>query len=178
LSNENIKITLNERRLYLRQGDILFKSYPVAVGKPATPTPVGEFAIFEKIINPGGILGSRWMGFHVVEDGKYGIHGTISPELIGQAVSKGCVRMYNHDVEEVFSMVSLGTKVTIIPFLPVPVPQPTGIPGPGGKTYTVKPGDSLWKIAKQLGIDLYQLSSLNNLTEPYTIYPGQTLLIP
>lgn len=182
MSNENIKIALNERKLCLYQGDVLFKPYPVAIGKPATPTPAGEFAVFEKIINPGGILGSRWMGFHIVKDGKYGIHGTLSPELIGRAVSNGCVRMYNHDVEEVFAMVSLGTKVTIVPSLAVPVPQPTGIPGPTlppvGKAYTVKTGDSLWKIAKQFGVVLSLFISINNLTEPYTIYPGQKLLIP
>lgn len=176
MSNENIKIALKERRLYLFKGQILYKYYPIAIGKPVTPTPIGEFAIYEKVINPGGILGSRWMGFYLVQDGKYGIHGTIRPELIGQQVSLGCVRMFDADIEEVFPRVSLGTKVTITTSLAVPFPGTTTIPG--GKTYTVIAGDSLWKISRQLGVDLAQLIAINNLTEPYTIYPGQTLLLP
>jgi LysM repeat protein len=84
--------------------------------------------------------------------------------------------MFDADIEEVFPMVSLGTKLSIITSLSVPFPGTTNIPG--GKTYTVVVGDTLWKISKRLGINLAQLIAINNLTEPYTIYPGQTLLLP
>ena len=43
----------------------------------------------------------------------YGIHGTNEPELIGQQVSHGCIRMLNEDVEELFDVVSIGTPVSI-----------------------------------------------------------------
>jgi len=43
----------------------------------------------------------------------YGIHGTWEPETVGSAVSKGCIRMLNTDVEELFDIVPVGTAVTI-----------------------------------------------------------------
>ena len=42
-----------------------------------------------------------------------GIHGTIQPDLIGQQVSHGCVRMLNKDVEELYDIVPIGAKVLI-----------------------------------------------------------------
>lgn len=104
-----IVIALGERRLYLFQNGQIIRSYPVAIGKPSTPTPVGNYAIRHKLMNPGGPFGTRWMSFKP----HYGIHGTNRPELIGQAVSHGCVRMYNRDVEELYNMVSVGVPVEI-----------------------------------------------------------------
>jgi lipoprotein-anchoring transpeptidase ErfK/SrfK len=43
----------------------------------------------------------------------YGIHGTNKPETVGQAVSHGCVRMRNDDIERLFEMVPVGTPVFI-----------------------------------------------------------------
>ncbi len=42
------------------------------------------------------------------------IHGTNNPSSIGKAVSLGCIRMYNRDIEIIFPLVSLGTIVYII----------------------------------------------------------------
>lgn len=105
-----IVISLAERRLYLFDNGKIIRSYPVAVGKPETPTPVGDFEIRHKLMNPGGPFGTRWMSFKP----HYGIHGTNRPSLIGQAVSHGCVRMLNRDVEELYPMVQVGTAVSII----------------------------------------------------------------
>jgi lipoprotein-anchoring transpeptidase ErfK/SrfK len=44
----------------------------------------------------------------------YGIHGTIDEETIGSQITEGCVRMRNKDVEELFVIVPVGTKVTIV----------------------------------------------------------------
>jgi LysM repeat protein/uncharacterized protein YvpB len=44
--------------------------------------------------------------------------------------------------------------------------------------YTVQRGDTLAKIAEQLGVSMDILAPVNNLYPPYTIYPGQQLLIP
>lgn len=44
----------------------------------------------------------------------YGIHGTDQPESIGQAVSHGCVRMLNRDIEELYPRVPIGTMVNIV----------------------------------------------------------------
>jgi hypothetical protein len=43
----------------------------------------------------------------------YRIHGTDAPWTIGQPVSKGCIRMYNQDVIELYDRVNVGTKVTV-----------------------------------------------------------------
>jgi hypothetical protein len=43
----------------------------------------------------------------------YRIHGTDAPWTIGQAVSKGCIRMYNEDVLDLYPRVPVGTVVTV-----------------------------------------------------------------
>jgi lipoprotein-anchoring transpeptidase ErfK/SrfK len=43
----------------------------------------------------------------------YRIHGTDAPWTIGTAVSKGCIRMYNRDVLDLYPRVSLGARVTV-----------------------------------------------------------------
>ena len=111
-SPKRIMIYTYNRKLHLTTAQRTQKSYPIAVGKPATPTPNGIYQITTKIINPGGMLGSRWMGLDI-PDGPYGIHGTSRPESIGKAISNGCIRMYNQDVEDLFSLVSIGTTVVI-----------------------------------------------------------------
>src|SRR5690554_700399 len=103
-----IRINLNTRRLHLYDGQNQIASYPIGVGKNATPTPTGNYKIINKILRPGGVLGSRWLGLNVPHPyGSYGIHGTNNPASIGGYVSKGCIRMYNRDVEELFALVSI-----------------------------------------------------------------------
>lgn len=88
------------------------KAYPVAVGRRSTPTPVGEWKIVFKSVNPGGPFGVRWMRLSVPWGG-YGIHGTNNPKSIGKAVSHGCVRLYNEDVIKLYDQVPIGTPVSI-----------------------------------------------------------------
>lgn len=88
------------------------KTYPIAVGNPSTPTPVGEYQIVYKGKDWGPAFGPRWLGLNVPW-GTYGIHGTNKPHSIGQHKSHGCIRMKNRDVIELFEIVPVGTKVTI-----------------------------------------------------------------
>ena len=44
-------------------------------------------------------------------------------------------------------------------------------------TYTVKSGDTLSGIGSKLRVDWKQIASLNGISSPYTIYPGQVLKI-
>jgi L,D-transpeptidase ErfK/SrfK len=119
-----IVINLPSRTLELYSQGSLVKVYRVAIGKPSTPTPLGEFSVFEKEVDPwwfpprtgeavpsgpANPLGYRWMGFSPL----YGIHGTNAPWAIGQAVSNGCVRMFEEDVEELFDVVPYGTPVRV-----------------------------------------------------------------
>ena len=43
----------------------------------------------------------------------YRIHGTDAPWTIGQPVSKGCIRMHNAHVEDLYARVGVGTTVTV-----------------------------------------------------------------
>ncbi|WP_160677484.1 L,D-transpeptidase [Clostridium sp. C8-1-8] len=109
------RITINtaDHTLTLYKNDIVFKSYPVAVGKASTPTPKGTFKIINKAVNPGGPFGSRWMGLNATS-GDYGIHGTNNPSSIGKNISNGCIRMFNNNVIELFNLVPIGTVVKIV----------------------------------------------------------------
>jgi lipoprotein-anchoring transpeptidase ErfK/SrfK len=107
----SITINVAARTLTLFKDGKWFKSYPVAVGKPATPTPKGTFTIINKAYKPGGVFGERWLGLN--RKG-YGIHGTNNPSSIGKAVSNGCVRMYNKDVIELYNLVPVGATVRIV----------------------------------------------------------------
>ena len=118
-----IRIDKSKNTLVLYSNDEAVKKYSVATGRKNC-TPVGEFKITDKLVHPtwfktGAILppgspenalGTRWMGFDKLG---YGIHGTIEPKSIGTQASEGCIRMLNEDVEELYSIVPVGTKVII-----------------------------------------------------------------
>ncbi|MDR7867923.1 MAG: L,D-transpeptidase [Sporomusaceae bacterium] len=124
LASPSIVLNLPSRTLEFFAGGTLVKTYPVAIGKPSTPSPLGSFAIFEKEVDPwwfpprtGEVvpsgphnpLGYRWMGFAPL----YGIHGTNAPWAIGLAVSNGCIRMHEADVEELYEVAPYGTPVRV-----------------------------------------------------------------
>lgn len=125
---QGVKIVINipEFTLFLYNGDALVKSYPIAVGKPQSQSLIGIYHIVSKVTNPtwnpprGGDpvppgpnnpLGRRWLGLNAHG---YGIHGNNNPSSIGKAVSLGCIRMRNPDIEEVFKLVSIGTPVKFV----------------------------------------------------------------
>jgi lipoprotein-anchoring transpeptidase ErfK/SrfK len=105
-----IKINRASHTLTLLKNGQVYKTYPVAVGKPSTPTPTGTFKIINKQYNPGGPYGVRWMGLN---SPGIGIHGTNNPASIGKSVSHGCIRMYNRDVIELNNLAPIGTVVQI-----------------------------------------------------------------
>jgi lipoprotein-anchoring transpeptidase ErfK/SrfK len=110
--------------LILKTDEEIIKTYIVSTGKNNS-TPVGTFKIANKLINPTwfkagavvaagspeNILGTRWLGFNLPG---YGIHGTTDPKSVGKQVTEGCVRMLNSEVEELYSIVPVGTEVTIV----------------------------------------------------------------
>ena len=127
-------ITIDKAHFKLRlfKGLKFRKSYGVAVGQPAYPTPTGRFAIQNKQVNPvwsvpnspwagelqgttveGGSaanpLKARWLG---IANG-VGIHGTGEDYSIGSRASHGCIRMHVPDVIDLFTRVPVGTPVLI-----------------------------------------------------------------
>lgn len=68
---------------------------------------------------PGNPLGSRALYLYKGgSDSRLRIHGTNAPDTIGSRVSAGCVRMVNAHVEELYSIVPMGTRVTLFDFTP------------------------------------------------------------
>jgi lipoprotein-anchoring transpeptidase ErfK/SrfK len=130
-----VVIRRGSRRLTLFRGSgpgrmRVVASFPVAVGMPSYPTPLGSFNIRTKTRNPwwyppnqpwaagaspippgpGNPLGTRWMGL----GGGVGIHGTPNSGSIGSAASHGCIRMLIPSAEWLFERVRLGTPVFIV----------------------------------------------------------------
>jgi hypothetical protein len=101
--------------------------FPVAVGADSS-TPIGVFRVKDRLKNPDwyyqgrripfgdpqNIIGSRWIGLTGAPSAEgIGIHGTTDDASIGKAVSMGCVRMHDADVERVFEWIGEGTEVEI-----------------------------------------------------------------
>lgn len=85
-------------------------------------TPIGLFFVQSKFVpRQYPILGAfafETSGYSKLSDwpggGVVGVHGTNSPQLIGQAVSHGCVRMDNRDILFLRGKVPLGMPVKIV----------------------------------------------------------------
>lgn len=120
----SIMVDRSQNLLILKSNDEILKIYKVSTGKDQS-TPLGTFAVINKLVDPTwfppgaivppgdpkNILGSRWIGISKKE---YGIHGTTEPETVGMHVTAGCVRMFNEEVEELYTIIPVGTEVTII----------------------------------------------------------------
>lgn len=125
-----IVIRLQSRQLELHEANQLVKSYDIAVGQADWETPIGNFAVLDLrqdplwqhpitgeaiATGPDNPLGTRWIGFAYSDGYHIGIHGTNQEELVGQAVSHGCVRMRDPEIQEVFQEIALGTPITVRP---------------------------------------------------------------
>ncbi|MGD9694084.1 MAG: L,D-transpeptidase family protein [Thermoleophilia bacterium] len=126
-----IVIQRSSYRLTLYRGAKRVRAFPVAVGTSSHPTPSGTYSIIQKQMNPtwfppdspwaAGLgpvppgvsnpLGTRWMGTSAPA---IGIHGTPVPSSVGTAASHGCIRMYIHDAEWLYSHIAIGTPVRIV----------------------------------------------------------------
>ncbi len=132
-----IIINIAEMRLYYffqKRGFRKVRTYPVGIGVEGSETPLGTFRIIEKIkypawhvpisirkekpelpevVPPGpdNPMGSRALRLSI---GTVLIHGTDVPWGIGRKVSHGCIRLYPEDIEELFNIIPINTKVTIV----------------------------------------------------------------
>ena len=127
ISKAKYKILIDKSQnlltLFFDDGKI-FKAYSVSTGE-SNSTPVGIFTVVNRMKDPvwytqgaivpaespDNILGSRWLGLSIKG---YGIHGTTEPDTVGQQVTAGCIRMLNSDVEELYTMIPVGTEVTVV----------------------------------------------------------------
>jgi lipoprotein-anchoring transpeptidase ErfK/SrfK len=116
-----ILINIDKRRLQVLRGNHVLYTTTVAVGRPGMETPTGHYYVQVRFHPDDTFLGvfafetsaysklSEWPGGGVV-----GIHGTSMPQLLGQAVSHGCVRMSNEAALVLKRLVPLGTPITIV----------------------------------------------------------------
>ncbi len=72
------------------------------------PVPFGD---------PKNPLGTRWIAWFTPEGKKssLGFHGTNEPQSMGGAVSEGCIRMRNHEVEVLFEILPRGSRILVRP---------------------------------------------------------------
>lgn len=113
LSPVSIEINKERRTLSLLSGDFVLRQYKIGLGKDDS-TPNGTFTITKKVDQP--VSNSKMYGTRGMElsDPRYAIHGTNAPESVGQYISYGCIRLLNHDIEELFALTPLGTEVNVI----------------------------------------------------------------
>ncbi|WP_443689859.1 L,D-transpeptidase [Nostoc mirabile] len=123
-----VMVDLSDRRTYVYAEDEVIASYPIAIGKKGWETPTGSFQVIHmrhypiwrhpitgKVFEAGtdSPLGDRWIGFWSDGRNEIGFHGTPEIDLVGTAVSHGCLRMRNSDVRLLYEQVSLGTIVLV-----------------------------------------------------------------
>ena len=137
----SIVVNVPERRLYLVQGGGRALRYGVGVGRSEGTNFRGNAVIGRKEKWPhwtptanmiaampryrpyrggleGGVdnpLGAR--ALYLYRDGRdtfFRLHGTTEPESIGQAVSSGCIRLFNQDIIDLYNRVPVGTHVTVV----------------------------------------------------------------
>ena len=135
-----IVVETSKRRLYLVENGGTAVRYGIGVGREGlewsgqakiarkakwpTWTPTPEMIQRDKKTNgpyaggmPGGLdnpLGARAMYLYQNgRDSSYRIHGTNYPKSIGLAMSSGCVRMFNHDVIDLYDRAEVGATVII-----------------------------------------------------------------
>ncbi len=128
-----IVVSTSERRLYYVLGNGQAVRYGIGVGRPGfewagTKTvsmkrewpdwrPPAQMLRRRPYLprymkgGPENPLGARAL---YLGSSLYRIHGSNEPETIGQAVSSGCIRMTNEDVTDLYSRVSVGTRVIVV----------------------------------------------------------------
>ena len=128
-----IVVSFGDRRLYFITAPGQAISYPIAVPREESRW-AGVTSVTNKRVNPSWTPTPtmmaenprlpRWVpGGHPMNplgvralylgSSTYRIHGTDAPWTIGSAVSKGCIRMYNQDVLDLFPRATVGAKVTV-----------------------------------------------------------------
>ena len=121
--HSRIDVDLSQRRITLfRDGRVVLVTTAV-IGAPSTPTPTGRFYVNQRLLaaNPTGAYGPGAVGLSAfspvllnwAQGGPIAIHGTNEPDMIGFAVSHGCLRVRNVDIRTLLRLAEEGTPVEI-----------------------------------------------------------------
>lgn len=93
----------------------------IAVGAPGMETPLGHYYVAARFVPYNdpflGVFGVETSGYSRLTEwpggGWFGIHGTDMPQLLGQAVSHGCIRVSNLTATKLRTYAPLGTPIVI-----------------------------------------------------------------
>lgn len=125
----SVLVDLSARWAFYLIGSEVVAAWQVGIGAAETPTDVGEYVVGEKTEEPTWFrpghpeipfghpehaIGTRWIGWN--DDFGHtslGFHGTNEPDTVGSAVSNGCVRFRNAEVEELFEILPRGARVVV-----------------------------------------------------------------
>jgi hypothetical protein len=116
-------VELDDFALTIHLQGYFVRRYPVGIGRDGS-SPIGKFPVLNKVVDPqytdpdgrviagddpANPLGERWIDL----GNSYGIHGTIEPESIGSAASRGCIRLRDDDIVAVYNFLVNGSEVVI-----------------------------------------------------------------
>jgi hypothetical protein len=136
-----VEVRITEQRVYVYQGDAVAGESPVTTGKPGHDTPTGHYSVMVKDIDhksnlygvfldangyildgnaeagqkppPGAVYDSADMPYYLrIRDDGVGLHAGYLP---GYPASHGCIRMPHAFAELLFSNISVGTPVDVVP---------------------------------------------------------------
>jgi hypothetical protein len=159
-----VKVSLSKQRVYVLEGSDLLLAMPVSLGTPSTPTPPGNFKIFNKEhkhrANTHGYAfqgNSITQTFLAKKKSGWSFKGTPMPYwcefkpnygfhtgwVKHQPCTHGCIRMHENLSPKFFRLVSIGTPVNIAYSQPedatvsIPLPPDAGpLPDYHGTMYT------------------------------------------
>lgn len=128
-----IVVNTSERRLYLVMSNGYAARYKVGVGRAgkqwqgvshidgkyrypawAPPADMVRKGASARVIPGGSPQNPMGVAALTLAGGEYAIHGTNAPGSIGGFVSAGCIRMYNHDIADLYQRVNVGAPVIVL----------------------------------------------------------------
>jgi len=120
----HLVVNTGERRVTVYQSGRVVRAFPAVVGKPSTPTPIGEFFVEEDVALSAGAVGApyalalsaRSNVFQEFEGGpgQIALHGLANIGGVpGTAVSHGCVRLDEAAMRWLVTRIGPGVPVTI-----------------------------------------------------------------
>jgi lipoprotein-anchoring transpeptidase ErfK/SrfK len=120
----SVAASLSKREVVVRYAGRVTQRFRVAIGSPSTPTPMGRFAVTDKLLteDPSSPYGCCILALSAQQPNtpqgwgggdRVAIHSTNLPETIGSAASLGCLRAPAEEARRLVRTVPLGTLVTI-----------------------------------------------------------------
>jgi L,D-transpeptidase ErfK/SrfK len=131
---EGIVVNTGDLRLYYFVPGEPTRSYPIGIAKEGYATPQGATKVVRKKEKPTWYPGptarrddptlksavppgpDNRLGEYALYLGwpGYLIHGTNDPRGVGRHSSRGCIRLYPGDIEELFGLAGIGTRVRVV----------------------------------------------------------------